>query len=67
MAKKYLISDRFDFFDRFFPRFLIIPYELFFVIFDKNWMVKNLSVMLLSQNGKNELLKGAQILIIIST
>ena len=29
-----------------------------FVVFGKNWMVKTESVMLLSQNDKNELLKG---------
>ena len=58
MVQKYLISDRFDLLDRFFPRFLIIPYELFHSFF-LNWRVKNESVILLSQNGKNELLKGA--------
>ena len=59
MVKKYLISNRFDFLDRFFSRvFFIIPYELFSYVLVKNRMVKNESVMLLSQNGKNELLKG---------
>ena len=32
MVKKYLISDRFDFLERFFSRFLIIPYELFYYL-----------------------------------
>ena len=38
--------------------FLIIPYELF-IVFVQNLMVRNESVLLPSQNGKNELLKGA--------
>ena len=58
MVKKYLISDRFDLFDRFFSQFLIVWYE-FFLVFVKNWMVINEYVLLLSQNGKNELLIGA--------
>ena len=29
MVKKYSISDRFGLLDRFFSRFLIIPYEIF--------------------------------------
>ena len=37
---------------------MIIPYELF-IVFVKDSMVKNDYVMLLSQNGRNEILKGA--------
>ena len=60
MVQKFLISYRFDFLDRFvFRDFLITPYELFHIFF-QNWMVRNESVLLLSQNGNNEILRGAK-------
>ena len=48
MVQKYLILDCFDFLERFFCVYLIIPYEIF-IVFVKNSMVKNKSVMLPSQ------------------
>ena len=58
MVKKYLISDRFGFLERFFfCVYFLIPNEIF-IVFYNNWMVKSESVMLLSQNCRNEILKG---------
>ena len=48
MVKKYLISYRFDFFSFFFPRFFIIPYELFLY-----YLVKKESVILRSNTVRS--------------
>ena len=52
MVKKFLISYRFEFLDRFFSAIFWWFRTSFFIVFVQNWMVRNESVLLLSQNGK---------------
>ena len=59
MVQKVLISYRFDFFD-FFSAIFWWFRTSFFIVFVQNWMVRNESVLLLSQNGNNEILIGAK-------
>ena len=43
MVKKYLISDRFSFLDRFFRDVLIIPYVLFYLAKKESVILRSLS------------------------
>ena len=48
MVKKYLISNRFDFLDRFFASFFIIPYDIYIYFVQKG--VCNLRIIYLLQS-----------------